>query len=144
MQRIELIEHGNVSSAVSVPSCSHSYNITSDLQSIFTAQEVICLTCSLPGGLLVRSWTINGTSAIGLPGVTALYNGALLIEDPLALLLGPTNSLSIQCFDETKTITYATYLGFGGKLTLSYHKYTDKHKSTDECITHLQSFLPLQ
>ena len=100
---------------VSVPSCSGSYNITSNLQSFFTLEEVVCFTCSLPGGVPVRSWTINGTSAVGLPGVTVLYNGTLLVADPLGLLLSPTNSLPIQCFDQTLSVTYAAYMKFNGE-----------------------------
>ena len=103
---------------MTVPSCSGSYNITSNLQSFFTLEEVVCFTCSLPGGVPVRSWTINGTSAVGLPGVTVLYNGTLLVADPLGLLLSPTNSLPIQCFDQTQSITYTTYISITGK---SFH-----------------------
>ena len=103
---------------LSQPSCSSSYEVTSNLQYVYINREPSCIRCTLPGGVPTwYTWTINNSSATEHPGTHILFNGSttLLIQDPLVLLNGATDVLQVQCYDQTQLISYLVYMTLSGK-----------------------------
>ena len=97
------------------PSCSSNYTVSSNLQYVYVNQEASCIACSLPGGVTPYSWTINNSSAVGQTGAHLLFNGSLLIQDPLSLLVDPRGVLTVQCYDQTQLVSYMAYVTLGGE-----------------------------
>ena len=89
--------------------------MSSHLQYVYVNEEVSCIGCSLPGGVPAYSWTVNNSSAIGQAGAYILFNGSLLIQDPLALLLGATGVLTVQCYDQKQLLSYVAYVALSGE-----------------------------